>query len=396
MLDLFKSRMTNHGSTHSNAYLHDADMVIDKTFTRDPAYREVYLTHAPSGIYDSKMDAKFIIDTRRSLASDEEVYKLMFRPHVKVPLGSYVDIPDDAGNLQRWLIILNDHQPQFHMYYILKCNWVLKWIYEGKLYKCECVQRTQSSYNSGLWTDYNFTSPENQTIMWVPTTPYTQTLSYNQRVLINDEGRKIPIAWELSKVLDTIPVGITRLTFKQVQADMHSDCSKYGIANFCNSGECANCTIGEPIYLDAGLEMPAPEPRKGRITYNGKDSTLRVGGSAKTFTAEYWDEEFIPYNAFWTISLVDGDNTLCSINAHYDGIWNISAASSDFDIDSTNGDVRCFIDNKDIFKIKLTISGNSMKLSCGQLYNMVGKKIILAAKDENGENAAEISVEVIS
>ena len=150
MLDLFKSRMANHGSTHSKAYLHDADMVIDKTFTRDPAYREVYLTHAPSGIYDSKMDAKFIIDTRRSLASDEEVYKLMFRPHVKVPIGSYVDIPDDAGNLQRWLIILNDHQPQFHMYYILKCNWVLKWIYEGKLYKCECVQRTQSSYNSGL------------------------------------------------------------------------------------------------------------------------------------------------------------------------------------------------------------------------------------------------------
>ena len=65
-----------------------------------------------------------------------------------------------------------------------------------------------------------FTSPEDQTIMWLPTTHYTQTLSYNQRVLINDDGRRVPIAWELSKVLDTIPVGITRLTFKQVQADL--------------------------------------------------------------------------------------------------------------------------------------------------------------------------------
>lgn len=161
MLDLFKSRMTNQGALQSKAYLRNADIAIDKTFTRDPAYREIYVTHAPSGIERQKMDAKFIIDTRRAISGDEEVYKLMFRPHVKIPVGSYVDIPDDAGVLQRWLVILDDHQPQFPMYYVLKCNWVLKWIYEGKVYKCECVQRTQSSYNSGLWTDYNFTSPEN-------------------------------------------------------------------------------------------------------------------------------------------------------------------------------------------------------------------------------------------
>lgn len=74
----------------------------------------------------------------------------MFRPHVKIPVGSYVDIPNDTGKLERWLVILDDHPPQFPMYYVLKCNWVLKWVYEGKVYKCECVQRTQSSYNSGL------------------------------------------------------------------------------------------------------------------------------------------------------------------------------------------------------------------------------------------------------
>lgn len=232
--------------------------------------------------------------------------------------------------------------------------------------------------------------------MWVPTTPYTQTLSYNQRVIICDSDRTIPLLWELSKILDTIPLGVTRLTFKQVQADMHTDCGKYGIANFCNSGDCANCTIAEPTYIDAGLQMPTEEPRKGRITYNGKDATLRVGGSAKTFTAEYWDEEFIPYNAFWTIALVDGENVLCSVNAHYNGNWNITQASSGFDMEVANGDVRCFVDNKDICKIKLIASGDSIKLSCGQLYNMVGKNIVLTAKDENGLNDAEVIMEVIS
>lgn len=67
MLDLFKSRMASQGAIQSKAYLQNADMVIDKTFTRDPAYREVYITHVPSEIKDQKMDAKFIIDTRRSI-----------------------------------------------------------------------------------------------------------------------------------------------------------------------------------------------------------------------------------------------------------------------------------------------------------------------------------------
>ena len=150
MLDNFKARMNRVGETQSAAYLHNADMIIDNTFKRDPAYREVFVTHAPSEIENQKMDAKFIIDTRRNISGDEEVYKLMFRPHVKIPIGSYVDVPDDTGTLQRWLVIINDNQPQFPMYYILKCNWILKWVYEGKVYKCECVQRTQSSYNSGL------------------------------------------------------------------------------------------------------------------------------------------------------------------------------------------------------------------------------------------------------
>lgn len=153
MLDSFKARMSRMGETQGSSYLHNTDVAINATFKRDPAYREVIVTHMPSEIEFQKYDAKFIIDTRRAISGDEEVYKLQFRPHVKVPVGSYVDIPNDIGELERWLIILDDHQPQFQMYYILKCNWVLKWVYEGKVYKCECVQRTQSSYNSGLWTD---------------------------------------------------------------------------------------------------------------------------------------------------------------------------------------------------------------------------------------------------
>lgn len=369
MLDSFKARMSRVGETQSAAYLHNADMIIDSTFKRDPAYREVFVTHAPSEIENQKMDAKFIIDTRRSISGDEEVYKLMFRPHVKIPVGSYVDVPDDTGTLQRWLVILNDNQPQFPMYYILKCNWILKWVYEGKVYKCECVQRTQSSYNSGLWTDYMFTSVEDQTIMWLPTTPYTQTLSYNQRVLINDVGRRVPIVWELSKVLDTIPIGITRLTFKQVQADLHADCSKYGLANFCQyQGECDTCKLVEPTYIDAGLDIKTEEIRLGKITYNGKDSSIRVGGSAKTLTAMFLDSnsnEYVSKSVDWHMSFVDGNNVLCSV---------------DITNESKLGDIVCNgSDGKEIFKVNVSRNGDSLKVKCLPLYSMVGKTIVVSA-----------------
>ena len=427
MLDSFKARMSRMGETQGSSYLHNTDVAINATFKRDPAYREVIVTHMPSEIEFQKYDAKFIIDTRRAISGDEEVYKLQFRPHVKVPVGSYVDIPNDIGELERWLIILDDHQPQFPMYYILKCNWVLKWVYEGKVYKCECVQRTQSSYNSGLWTDYMFTSPENQTIMWLPTTPYTQTLSYNQRVLICDEGRKIPIAWELSKVLDTIPLGVTRLTFKQVQADMQEDCGKYGIANWCTNKDhtdakneiCKTCLFKEPEYIDAGFEVPEFELPRGKIVYNGKDTTLRVGGSSKTLTAMFWDstkEEFVINKPFWNLSYLDNDNLLCSINISFnDTYWDISLADNcpdnitlkqlEFDDDIATPSkvdgctITCLSDGKEMFKIHVAPAYDNvyaLKLRCLQLYNMVGKMITVSAKNAFEENVTELKMEVVS
>lgn len=409
MLDLFKSRMANQGSIQAKACLQNADIVIDKTFTRDPAYKEVYLTHVLSGIESQKMDAKFFIHSRQTLSSDEVDYYLTFRPHIYAPVGSYVDIPDSEGELHRWLIVMVDTRPQYPMHYVLKCNWTLKWKIGDKFYKVFGVLRDQKNYGSGLWTDYQFTTVDNVNLFWMPTTPYTQTVTYDQRVLINDDGRTIPIAWRVSKIQDVQPRGITELTVSQEQAIIPGDCAKFGIADLCpykeykgsNFDMCAQCAVEEPIYIDAGLELPSLEIRKGRITYNGKDTSIRVGGSAKTFTAEYWDvDKFTSYNAFWNISLINMEDTLCSINAHFDGAWNISQASSGFEIASSINEniceVKCFIDGKIICNVKLAPSDNSIKVSCAQLYSMVGKKLKLTSKDSMGQNNAEIIVEVIS
>lgn len=246
------------------------------------------------------------------------------------------------------------------------------------------------------------TSVENQQKFWCPTTPYSQTINYDQRVLMNEPGRPIPIAWRVSKYEPLQPLGVTKLTFTQEQASLPEDCGQFGIANFCPNKDhngikselCAHCTLKEPIYIDAGVEMPSIESFKGRITHVGS-TTIRVGGSHKILTAEYWDEvnrEFVAYNAHWMITF---DN--CSISAYFNGFnWEIAPINSGFDIEVNDGNVRCFIDKKDIFKIKLMANDKSIKLSCGQLYSMVGKQMVIQANDNMGVNAAVVSMEVIS
>lgn len=414
MLDNFYVRMSRRSKTQAEVYRQNAEIAIDSTFTRDPAYKNVFVTHAPSGINRKRYDAKFYIDTRRSIAGDSENYTLMFRPHVRVPIGSYVDIPDDTGKIQRWLIILRDDQPQFPVYYILKCNWTLKWFVDGQAYKCLCVQRTQSSYNSGLWTDYMFTSPENQTIMFLPTTPYTQTINYGQRMLINDSGRSVPIAWHVSKIMDTIPVGLTRLTFAQVQADLHDDCGKFGLAGWCvcedhtspKSDICVMCKIAEPTYIDAGIEMPEKDIIHGKIVYNGKDNTIRVGGTAKTFSVMFWDDNtqtYINHRPYWKISLMDENVIVCSINVTWDdNSWMVNLAEdcpNEIELQSNNGDIVCTCLGKEVFKIVVMLENNNestLKLKCSQLYNMVGKTIHIVAQNSAGQYTSELDIKVVS
>ena len=88
-------------------------------------------------------------------------------------VGMYLDVPDKDGIYHKHLICLKDVEQNFQKYFILPCDYKLQFIRKdgSKRIKQEmwCVLRSQSSYNSGLWTDYVFTATENQEILFLPT-----------------------------------------------------------------------------------------------------------------------------------------------------------------------------------------------------------------------------------
>ncbi len=190
----FRARHKSTGGSMSQALRDQSDMIMNSTFERDPAFRRVKIN-------GQEVDAKYKVHTYQSVTSWDSVdFYLQFRPGVNYDPGTYVDVPDRDGKYERWLIVDRDNLPQFPLHYILKCNWTLKWIVDGKIYSCLGVQRSRQSYSSGEWRDYEFTTPENQTQVWLPTTQDTKTINYNMRVLISNNELH-PIAWHVSKII---------------------------------------------------------------------------------------------------------------------------------------------------------------------------------------------------
>lgn len=277
MLDLYKRRLAASGSSMGQALKNQSDMIMDNTFTRDIAYRLCYIDGNP-------VDAKYIVHTYYNISKDAVDYHLQFRPKIHYPIGTYVDVPDDVGAYNRWLIVGRSDEPQFVKYNILKCNWNFKWIANGMIYECLGILRARNSYNSGLWHDYYTTTPENQDQFIVPTTQITQTIDYNVRFLISD-NKTNPIAWEVSKREDTFPVGITKITLKQDLFNPNLDNKELMIADY---------------YKDK-IVNTNPDVSEYKITYSGKP-VIKVGGSYKTFCVPNLD------NCVWKISGIDENN----------------------------------------------------------------------------------------
>ena len=63
------------------------------------------------------------------------------------PVGLYVDIKDESGNYNKWLVVgtANFYTTQFPTYEILPCNYVLQYIYNSVKYQSAVTLRSQNS-----------------------------------------------------------------------------------------------------------------------------------------------------------------------------------------------------------------------------------------------------------
>lgn len=211
-----------------------ANMVMDETFSNSTTYRK-------GMIYDCNMNEikelefRFVKTKTYTIDKDQVEYWIQFRPGVnpeiefdtskdqKHRLGYYIDVLDDNTKLiEKWLIVGKDVS-EFDRYNVLKCNWMFEWLDDDRVYrKCLGCMRDRNSYNSGVWSDGFTTSVENQTMFIVPTNEVTMAIDYGKRFMLTDNMIH-PKTYEISKMMDTFPLGATKVVLTQCHYNEHVD-----------------------------------------------------------------------------------------------------------------------------------------------------------------------------
>lgn len=273
------------------------------------------------------IDIKFVVNAYNSESKDEVGKHIQFKPSfdwreipklsyyrdfedkysTEYPLSLYLDVYDDTLKMYRkWLCVefANTLGNQFPTWYILPCDHVFQWIADGKKYQMCGVSRSQNSYNSGVWQNrggaVQLTMPENQRVCVLPMNEISATIFYDQRIAISSPV-KTPIIWKCSKVENTNPKGLVRLTFAQERWNEHNDAFEYehidGQDDFSNEYNSSRKVIG--IYADYYSSAVTPvEPEisvsfiRGEITYSALPQ-LKVGGGYKKFTVTFYEGDEI-------------------------------------------------------------------------------------------------------
>lgn len=359
MLESYKLRMAAFGSYEGESRRRNSQKIMDASWMRDAATKPVYVKWVNTGLpvvddYDTPVYAKFNVKSYHNITGDEIAYLLQFRlediknnPDIKV--GSYVQIVNEIDEPEWWLIVHQDDRTQFRQYSILKCLWTYKWVShkDGKrvIHQCLGAPRKQNSYNSGEWLDYTFQIVENQHVAMMPSNDDANTIGYETKFLISNEGRYPPLAWNVSKVQPSINGAITSFTMTQEQFDPAKDNAELMIADYYDS-------YVEPEMPEVG-EVPTVSNLE--IVYSGKPA-VRAGGGYKKFT----------------LKTRSGDD-LVDTTGHVE--WDVD-----------------FGDNKD--KLEYSVKDNTFKVKCLNDYSLIGATFTITAT--SAHSSKSIVCEVIS
>lgn len=178
-------------NSQGRAHKGNSDMIMDATFKRDIQYQVGYFydyfhddepliykdLHPENNPDKIPIDIKFIVHQHNTENKDQVGYHIQFMTSQKNPIdyyddvfvkkwdaefpcGLYCDLPDEKGVYRKWLVTERADWLglQFPTWYVLPVDYLYQWVYrdvKGNAHKYQMcgVQRSQSSYNSGVWLD---------------------------------------------------------------------------------------------------------------------------------------------------------------------------------------------------------------------------------------------------
>jgi hypothetical protein len=215
------------------------------------------------------------------------------RYDVTFPIGLMIDVPDDKGIYTKWLIVDYEEANQFVKYSILPCDYRLQWvsIENGKSIKRQmwCCTRSANSYTSGLWIDRYINSLDDIQKVLLPLNNLTENIRHlkedgtNQRLIISAKSTK-PLTWKVSKVENTKPIGIVKLTMEEDSFNVRKDYVEHDDDGYIIG-------MWADYWQNPDVEPSTPDmtvTTTTRCELTASTSSIKDGGSYKTITAKYY------------------------------------------------------------------------------------------------------------
>lgn len=336
--EFYKRKMNVPSSSgHTNLTLgdklkSDSDKIMEATWDTDIQSKKAYIydyfhDDQPEKVrgmtYENTtktpIDVKFIVKNYQSVDKDQVEFYLQFRPSQKFdfkedddlyyfetdyrkvyksdfPIGLYVDIPDSNGIYEKWLIVWKEYANQFQKFLILPCDYQLMWIEKRGQDKVKrkmwSVLRNQSSYTIGEYRDRWMAHADNQDKIWLPLNKFTEKFWYNDDVnktmrLVKSAPMERPIVWSVTKIENTKPLGIQKLTIYQNFWNEHTD--------YIEHDEDGNIIGMYADYFDSKIlpeetsHLTEDAPYKS-TKIEASSSNIKIGGSYKILTAKLYSE----------------------------------------------------------------------------------------------------------
>ena len=140
--------------------------------------------------------------------------------------------------------------------------------------------------------------------------PDTATLFYNHRMLVDNKGAIEPRAWLISKLNRISPDGIVHVTLAQDIFDQHKDYIERDESGNV-IGMWADYYVNQLGATDKEVtpDSDVPIEYTSTISYSGVKPELKVGGSFKTFTMQYFDGagNLVDHPCSWNYKFIDDD-----------------------------------------------------------------------------------------
>lgn len=337
--EVYKKLLSGSG-TVGRARKIQSDMIIESSWDGDIASQigyfymyedddhktQLYDLLPENDIYKIPIPVKVSKHTTQTFNKDQTTYWLQFKPSqeltipkykerfvdnytAKFPVGLYVDLKDERGVFNRWLVVATAgyYDNQFPTWEVLPCSYIFDVVINAKKYRIAGVNRSQNSYNSGVWADYKFESPQNQGIALLPMNYLTEQFWYNQRLIVDEKVDPakgcIPVVWRITKVQRVAQRGICNLTMAQDIYDPNRDEVEYDsdgniVAMYADLKVAPNVDATSPIESSSIY---------GVITHTGISEVLKISGNYKRFDVNFYqNDNIMPFmSGTWSYS-IDG------------------------------------------------------------------------------------------